>query len=305
MPETFFTAPPHWGWYIATYFFVGGIAGGAFVISSLLALFGRAADRPVVRLGHYVALAGALLSGALLTADLTRPERFWHMLVQSKTGLPMLKLWSPMSVGAWGVLGFGMVAALAAAGSIAESRPGRWQRLAWLNRRPMQAAIALAGSLLGFFLAGYTGVLLSVTNRPVWADSDLVGLVFLLSAASSGAAALLVLGDWSGGVPELTRRWLERFDRTALMLELAVLVIFLATLGPALQIFLDAWGAVLLGGVIGAGIVAPLALERRKPALLASVSPAALVLAGSFLLRVVIVFAAQQVHVAGTEVVLP
>ncbi len=305
MPETFFTAPPHWGWYIATYFFVGGIAGGAFVISSLLALFGRAEDRPVVRLGHYVALAGALLSGALLTADLTRPERFWHMLVQSKTGLPMLKPWSPMSVGAWGVLGFGVVAALAAAGSIAESRPGLWQRLARLNRGPMQAATALAGSLLGFFLAGYTGVLLSVTNRPLWADSDLVGLVFLLSAASSGAAALLLLGDWSGGVSELTRHWLARFDRTALMLELAVLVIFLATLGPALAILRGAWGAVLLGGVIGAGIVAPLVLERRTPALLASVSPAALVLAGSFLLRVVIVFAAQQVHVAGTEVVLP
>jgi formate-dependent nitrite reductase membrane component NrfD len=228
------------------------------------------------------------------------------MLVQSKTGLPMLKPYSPMSVGAWGVLGFGVVAALAAAGSIAESRPGRWQRLAPLNRGPLQTAIALAGSLLGFFLAGYTGVLLSVTNRPVWADSDLVGLLFLLSAASSGAAALLLLGRGAGAISDFTRAWLDRFDRTALVLELLVLAIFLATLGPALRIFAGAWGALLVAGVIGAGIVAPLWLARRKPAgVLALLPPAALVLAGAFLLRVVIVFAAQQVHVAGTEVVLP
>jgi formate-dependent nitrite reductase membrane component NrfD len=305
MPETFFTAPPHWGWYIVTYFFVGGIAGGAFVISSLLALFGRAEDRPVVRLGHYVACAGALMSGALLTVDLTRPDRFWHMLVQSKTGLPMLKLYSPMSVGAWGVMGFGALATLAAAASIAESRSGWWEKLALLNRGAPQVALAAAGSLAGFFLAGYTGVLLSVTNRPVWADSNLVGLLFLLSAASSGAAALLLLGKWAGTISDFTRAWLGRFDRTALILELAVLIILLATLGRAREIFAGAWGVLLLGGVIGAGIVAPLTLERRKPALLTSISPAVLVLAGSFLLRVVIVFAAQQVHVAGTEVVLP
>jgi formate-dependent nitrite reductase membrane component NrfD len=305
VPETYFTAPPHWGWYIVTYFFVGGIAGGAFVISSLLALFGRAEDRAVVRLGHYLACGGALTSGALLTVDLTRPDRFWHMLLQSKTGLPMLKLWSPMSVGAWGVLGFGLVAALAAAGSLAESRPGRWPALAPLNRGWPQAAIAAAGSLAGFFLAGYTGVLLSVTNRPVWADSDLVGLLFLLSAASSGAAALLLLGQWAGPISDLTRAWLSRFDRAALLLELVVVIAFLGTLGRAREIFLGAWGVVLVGGVIGAGIVAPLALEHRRPALPGWISPAMLVLAGSFLLRFVIVFAAQQVQVRGTEVVLP
>ena len=31
MSDTFFTTSPHWGWYIVFYFFVGGIAGGAFL----------------------------------------------------------------------------------------------------------------------------------------------------------------------------------------------------------------------------------------------------------------------------------
>ena len=86
MSDTFFTSSPHWTWWIVFYFFVGGIAGTAFLLAALLDLFGRPADRPLVRLGYYVAFGGALISGFLLTVDLNRPERFWHMLIQSNTG---------------------------------------------------------------------------------------------------------------------------------------------------------------------------------------------------------------------------
>ncbi|MBI2073097.1 MAG: polysulfide reductase NrfD [Gemmatimonadetes bacterium] len=304
MPDTFFTGPPHWGWYIVAYFFIGGIAGGAFVISSLLALFGRTEDRPVVHLGYYVACVGALASGVLLTVDLTRPDRFWHMLVQSNTGVPMLKLWSPMSVGAWGVLGFGVFATLAAAGALAESGRPRFATFAPLARGTPRVLVAGAGSVLGFFLAGYTGVLLSVTNRPVWADSNLVGLLFLLSAASSGAAALMLLGDWIGGVHAASRHWLAQFDRSALVLELVTLIVFVVSLGPVARVFLSGWGALLLFGVFGAGIAAPLVWEARTEAA-PGVRTAALVLSGSLILRVVIVFSSQQTYVAGAGVVTP
>jgi len=36
--------------------------------------------------------------GILLIVDLPRPLRFWHMLLQSQTLVPMLKWWSPMSI---------------------------------------------------------------------------------------------------------------------------------------------------------------------------------------------------------------
>ncbi len=304
MPDTFFTGPPHWGWYIVAYFFIGGIAGGAFVISSLLTLFGRREDRPVVHLGYYVACVGALASGALLTMDLTRPDRFWHMLVQSHTLTPMLKLWSPMSVGAWGVLGFGAVATLAAAGALAESGRARFAMFAPLAGGAPRMLVAASGSLLGFFLAGYTGVLLSVTNRPVWADSNFVGLLFLVSAASSGAAALLLLGDWYGGMHAASRHWLARFDRAALVLELVALIVFLVSLGRVARVFVSVWGALLLLGVVGAGIAAPLVLQARGEAARGA-RTAGLVLAGTLILRVAIVFASQQTYVAGAGVVTP
>jgi len=37
---------------------------------------------------------------------------------------------------------------------------------------PLGRLVTAVGALLGFYLAGYTGVLLAVTNRPIWADTN-------------------------------------------------------------------------------------------------------------------------------------
>jgi len=187
--DTFFSAAPHWRWLIVLYFFIGGIAGGSFVLAALLDLFGTPQDRPLVRTGYYVALLGALVSGILLTLDLTRPERFWHMLIQSERGLPMFKYWSPMSLGAWGLLLFGGFALVATLRALHEAGRVRWAVLQPLRGRVLGSLIAVLGGLCGFFLAGYTGVLLSVTNRPLWADTAWLGLLFLFSGASTAAAS--------------------------------------------------------------------------------------------------------------------
>lgn len=303
MPDTFFTASPHWEWYIVWYFFVGGIAGGCFFLASLLKLFGRPEDAPVIRTGYYVAFAGALISGLLLTLDLTRPERFWHMLIQSHTGRPMFKAWAPMSVGAWGLAWFGVVSGLAALGAWATQKELSSRALRGLTAGIPALVIAGAGSALGFFLAGYTGVLLSVTNRPLWADSNLVGLLFLASAGSTAAAALVLLRRLGGSDDRGSLEWLHRFERGALSLEAIVLVAFVASLGSVARVFLGWWGLLLTLGVLGAGILLPLgwaARESDRPEV--AVRSAALVLLGGFLLRVVVIFASNQVHVARTLV---
>lgn len=306
MPDTFYTASPHWGWYIVAYFFVGGIAGGCFFIASLLHLCGRPEDRPVVRLGYYVAFAGAVVSGVLLTLDLTKPLRFWHMLIASNTGVPLLKPWSPMSVGAWGLLLFGAHATLAAAGALAEEGRIRWRPLAGMVSGAPGMIVAALGSAFGFFLAGYTGVLLSVTSRPVWADSNLLGALFLCSAASTGAATLVLLTRRRHDAHPATIAWLSRFDRTALVLELMLLTLFVASLGTVGRVFLGWWGAVLLGGVVGAGAILPLVLEsRRSHDQRTPVRAATLVLAGGLFLRMAVIFGSEQVRAVGSGVALP
>lgn len=306
--DTFFTAAPHWQWWIIFYFFVGGIAGTAFFLASLLQLSARPPDRELARVGYYVAFAGALISGFLLTIDLDRPLRFWHMLIQNHTGLPMFKSWVPMSVGSWGLLLFSLFAFLAALASLSEERQdSRWLQSApvrFLRGRGPSILIAVLGSIFGLFLAGYTGVLLAVTNRPIWADSTLVGLLFLVSGASTGAATLILLALWRRVGHAASIAWLSWFDQRVLLLELLVLIAFLLSLGSVAQVFLGWWGLLLLVGVIGAGIVVPLILERkhRGGPLRLHVRGALLVLLGGFLLRVVVLLSSEQINVIGSGV---
>jgi formate-dependent nitrite reductase membrane component NrfD len=306
VPDTFFTIPPEWTWWIIFYFFIGGIAGGAFFLASLLYLFGGPADRPVVRIGYYVAFIGAAISGVLLVLDLHRPLRFWHMLIGSNTGQPMLKAWSPMSIGSWILLLFGLFAALAALSAVRGEGRARWAPEA-VTGRGFRTIVAVIGGILGFFLAGYTGVLLSVSNRPVWADSSLLGVLFLFSAGSTAAATLILLARRRDTVDSVTLGKLAAFDKWALVLELIALVAFLITLGAAARVFLSVWGVLLLIGVIGLGIVLPLMIGmgwvRRwsgRP-----VMAAGLVLVGGFLLRVVTLLSSESVSVAGSRIVMP
>ena len=301
--DTFFTQPPDWQWWIIFYFFIGGIAGGAFLIASILHLFGRPADRPLVRLGYYVAFAGAVISGVLLILDLHKPLRFWHMLFASNTGLPILKLWSPMSVGAWGLLLFGFFAMLAALGAAADENRIRWTGARRFSRSPLSFVIAAFGGLFGFFLAGYTGVLLAVTNRPVWADSPWLGVLFLVSAASTAGATLILLAPRRHAADAVAMTRLGVFDKWMLILELIVLVVFLVTLGSVAKVFLSGWGLLLLLGVIVLGIAIPLAtgmgwIRRYRPA-----QAAAFVLVGGFLLRVVMLMSSEDIAVRGGKVI--
>jgi formate-dependent nitrite reductase membrane component NrfD len=299
MPSTLFTAPPEWRWLVITYFFVGGLAGGCFFIAAMIDLFGRPADRPLARVGYLVSFPAIVLSGLLLIADLRVPLRFWHMLIESHTWRPMLKPYSPISLGSWALLIFGAFAFAAFLAALHEAGRVRWP---WAARlRPpgiIGVAIVAIGGLFGFFVAGYTGVLVSVTNRPIWSDTPLLGLNFIISAASTSAALMILLAP---------RRWwtlpgvhdLRRFDMIALGLELIAVVALVVSLGSMARAWMNAWGALLIVGVVLLGIIVPLALHLRAHPVgrdLATPLASVLVLVGGFVFRVVIVLSAQGIH---------
>src|SRR5947209_3677243 len=158
---------PEWSWLIVLYFFFGGIAAGCYFSAALLELVGEPQDRAAVRVGHLIAFPLLALCGILLIMDLGKPERFWHMIVQSERGLPMLKWWSPMSIGSWGLLLFSAMAFVSFVDALVERGRGR----GFLHGTPPGMIWALVGSAAGFFFASYTGVLLNTTNFPVWTNS--------------------------------------------------------------------------------------------------------------------------------------
>src|SRR5437899_1820536 len=297
MCDTFFSGAPHWTWFIILYFFVGGIAGGACFLAAVVDWFGGPEDRPVVRTGYSVAAWGAILSGALLADGLGRPLRFWLVLFQS-ANFPaiMFKGWSPISFGAWAILVFGFFSVLSALGGMAEE--GRLQNPALRavggavrGGSGLAKVVGGVAGLLGVFIAGYTGVLLSVTNRPIWADSPWLGALFVASGASTGAAARILLGLRRGASEQSPARG-SAFDTKALVVELLVLAIFIGSLGSVNRVWLSFWGLVLLVGVVWLGILAPLRLHlQRRPV----ASAATLVLLGGFLLRLATIFASEGV----------
>jgi protein NrfD len=294
--STWFSAPPHWGWLIAMYFFVGGLAGGSYFLAVLIDLLGRREDRPLADLGYYIAFPCIVFGGLLLTLDLTRPLRFWHMMIESNTYRPMLKYWSPMSIGSWALLAFGFFTFLSFLGALAEDG-----RIAWPGFRKLRppsalgSLIATAGGLAGFYVAGYTGVLLAVTNRPIWSDTPLLGMLFVVSAASTSAALIILLARKVGlTVPALAD--LRRMDDWMIALELLVLIALLLSLGPVARAWINVWGVFLLVAVI-VGNILPLVLawRARRSGELHVATAAVLILLGGFLLRFVIVFSAQSV----------
>src|SRR5262249_35684497 len=129
-------------------------------------------------------------------------------------------------------------------------------------------------------------------NQPLWSASNWIAPLFLTSAASTAIAVLLLLGQ---NVTPETRARLERADLWALGLELALFLIFLASLGgllPMVLTFEQGWA--LVGGTLVAGLLIPLALHFGPEHLgLGRATWAALfALAGGFLLRYGIVMTA-------------
>lgn len=295
--STFFSAPPDWGWLVTLYFFVGGLAGGCYFLAAMIDFFGRPEDRPLARVGYYISFPCIVLSGILLTVDLHRPLRFWHMLIESNTFQPMFKPWSPMSIGSWAITIFGLFSLIKFLSALAEDGRINWpQSQQWRPPHPLGTAVSIIGGLFGFFVAGYTGVLLAVTNRPIWSDTPLLGMLFVVSAASTSAALMLLLAARSRfTMPGVFA--LHRLDGWVLLLELIVLIILMITLGPVFRAWLNAWGVFLFLGVIVLGMLVPLALFWRRDLLGEHnlVGSAVLVLIGGFLLRLIIVFSAQGV----------
>jgi len=292
MPSTFFTASPQWRWFIVAYFFFGGLAGGSYFLATLMDLFGTSRDRRLVHLGYLIAFPLVGLCGLVLTVDLGRPERFWHMLIQSETLRPMIKTYSPMSLGAWALLCFGGCALLSFVAVLAERGWLGWPLLRRLSPPAFVGRlVTVVGALLGFYVAGYTGVLLSVTNRPIWADTTLLGLVFLISAASTSAALLILLGFWGGASGDSIDA-LERFDAFILVLEAVAIAGLLVSLGRIATVWLNGWGLLLAVMVLG-GIALPLYMRLRAPGPRRAMGPV-LVLLGGLILRAVIIFSSDR-----------
>jgi formate-dependent nitrite reductase membrane component NrfD len=297
---------PHWNWMIVVYFFLGGLAGGLAFIGALAALFGGERMKPVVRWAALLPFPLLAICGVLLIADLQRPERFWHMMIQNKTWWPMFKYWSPISYGSWILLVFSGLAFINFVAALVGNRETGWLgRLRWLPRLFQGGLIGGLFQMLllifGYLFASYTGALVTATNQPIWSDTRLLGAVFFISGVSTALATLILLLSRGKTDHEVVER-LETADNWAMLLELGTIALFLIFLGGLVVPFVThRYGLTLLIGTVGLGILVPLVLHWR-PELIGRATPlvaALLALVGGYALRYAIVYAGQEIVVAG------
>jgi protein NrfD len=228
-------------------------------------------------------------------------------MIQSQTGLPSFKWWSPMSIGSWALSIFGASSALAFGLALAEEKwfgLGRWaRRLAVIRRGASGRVFAVIGAGSGFFVAAYTGTLLSATNQPVWADTTWLAPLFLASAGSTGMAAMILLAHFRPrGISSESLGRLEWTDTWAMILELIILAAFALSLGAwaprALGLTAGGrWPGILIPAfVVPVGLIAPLVLKRVWRAGSSWLSPV-LVLIGGFVLRAAIVGVPESLRI--------
>ncbi len=277
-----FASPPNWSWFIALYFFLAGLAGGSYTLATLLRVWGSSQDAASARVGFLIPLPLVAVCALFLTIDLGKPMLFWHMLINATPdnfGLNF-KYYSPMSVGVWGLLIFGVFALISFLESV-----GRLPRL--------PAFVPILGSIFALFVASYTGVLLSVSNQPVWSDTWALGGLFLASGLSGSAALLIWLGRYANGAPQTEAR-LSRADAYFALLEIAFLITFFVTIAAAgtlgrtfSGVWLVLWILVFISFV--PGVRGMFVRSETRPALAIPLA----VLAGVLLMRLVVVFSAQ------------
>lgn len=168
---------PVWTWEVPTYFFVGGAAGAAAVISAMAQLTGR--DEQLVRDARWIAAAGAVVSTPLLIADLGRPERFLNML-------RVFKPQSPMSVGAWTLALFGSASGASAFADLLGRNTN-------LPVKLIGNAASGVSAATGLVMLTYTGVLLGATAIPVWKEHVRLLPIHFGASALGSAVSLLEL----------------------------------------------------------------------------------------------------------------
>jgi formate-dependent nitrite reductase membrane component NrfD len=286
----------HWGWKIALYLFLGGVGGGAYATAAVAEYLARRYENKgyeaIARAGGYLGLSVLIVGSVVLLLDLGDPIR--GILVPISYINPS----SWMAVGAWLllfliILGLGYV-------------------YAWRKGTPgdTRYRLALVNGLLGIGVAAYTGFLLKgAPFVPLW-HTNLLPLLFTVSAMSTGLAGACLLAlvpSFAQRTPELEEgtSLFSRLDGVLIVAELLVIAVFVkmvaGTSATGLQsvslITRGQYAPAFWGGVIALGLVLPLLLawlSHLRESLKSRILPLefTFVLFGGAVLRYVILYGA-------------
>lgn len=218
-----------WGWQPALYLFLGGMGAGAFIMAAILYLKDRERNARIVCVSMWAAAISLVVGLLLLLMELVTPLR----------GLLMWQSFSHftswMTYGAWGA--FGAIAAFGISALFATPKIAAWLagKCSWYaqHEHGVRTVFAVAGIVLGAFVAFYTGMLLMTAGSvPFW-DTLLLPALFTVSAFDTGVALVEVVAialAKKEAIDPGAKRFMEKCVVVLVALEVVVLAAFLGSM---------------------------------------------------------------------------
>jgi len=305
-----------WDWLIAIYLFLTGMSAGMVLISIHLKrkiIESKASANGIIKATAILAPLGIITGLTILIFHLTKPLSFWKILV----------FFNPTSVMSMGVILFQVYMVILftwiaimfkdeLAVLLQKLFKGRFDFVNPIVDKlaKFENALELLLALLAMMLAAYTGFLLSALKTYPMLNNPVLPVLFIFSSVSSGAAACLLLGivGFKESFDSNCVKWIHGIERPVVVFELFVLLTFFTGLifgGGQKEVAAMAaigsgfWASWFWYGVVGAGMLMPLALNFFVPAqsrhnkvfvlLVTSLS-----LAGVLMLRTFILYAGQM-----------
>lgn len=207
-----------WGVLIVVYPYITGLVAGAFIVSSLYHTFHMESFKPVARLALLSALAFLSFAPAALLSHLGHPERSVEAIWTAHWTSAFAAF--AYVAGFYGILlvleiWFAFRVDIVAMSQTAKGVLGRFYRLLTLGStdvseralaydRKWTKVLAAVGIAAAAGLHGYVGFVFGSLKSREWWSSDLMPIIFILSAVVSGVAVLVLVYVVSSKVRKTT-----------------------------------------------------------------------------------------------------
>jgi formate-dependent nitrite reductase membrane component NrfD len=295
-----------WGIILAAYLFLGGLAGGAYIVGALADLFKKDKYKVLSKSGVLASLFCIIIGLVLLVLDLKRFKVAPLVILNAYRRLPA----SIMTVGTWIITMFTLVSLVTVV-------------LLYLDGWSLvRKIVEIFGVILGLATAAYTGILLSFARGvPFW-HSGFLPWLFVLSGVLTGLAIAVVMvpfaavfmpkafGDFKemwdttksyAGLIEYT----DRYAQIIILLETAVMLLYFVTTpatsivwsGSIISLYFYAYIllALVIPGAISYYNMKLVDAGRHKMLIWMTIVASILALVGGFLLRYIVLIGGQLI----------
>ena len=287
----------YWGLAIATYLFLGGLAGGMYITGYFAYLYRHRGTILDIIYRFGTALSGIVLVVGLLSLIYDHPNVV--ITIINPTLFQNLGSW--LAIGSWIILFFLIIWFVLLLEELGKLKVPDGLKLSAMT----------INSFLAFMIILYTALLLrGATAVPMW-QSLALPMLFVVSGISTGIAACALYGIIKVKETELS---LKAADAALIALEIGLVAYFLVDLSgmgsksgfpimslgakASLDLILNgAYSIPFIYGFVGLGLVFPLimyGLSILKKSLVTDAISSVSVLIGGYIFRIVIIAAAAK-----------